>query len=295
LTGAQKPGYGSSDFDRNFIKCIKTIIARLESPKNQRVAPGIKVAFGDKLMYGTTVVKEDEHGINAFAPAEKHSLAGRLNTIIDLYDANKNVKKRDFSLFTEFDQNVAYFECINGINVKQFENVVENKDVSAVLIGGYDSGNMPLQYKYYISTAVNSYNKPIAFLSHSDNGFAEIATTGRIGEFVKAGAIALGDMIKESAYQKMCFAMGLAKKKNLEGPEKISFVRKVMHTNFTGEIGDVFCEKGDVVYKELFPAKAFSVEDVENTLKECKEKNVSPVKSAVVLVDNKEIIKKKVV
>jgi L-asparaginase len=271
LTGAQKPGYGSSDFDRNFIKSIKAVLARLALPASKRIAPGIKVAFGDKLMLGTTVIKEDEHGINAFAPVEKHQLAGKLNTSIDLFDITRHVKRRKPSLFTEFDKSVAYFECINGIDVKQFESIIENPDVSAVLIGGYDGGNMPIQLKYYIATAVNSYNKPIAFLSHSDNGVAEMTTEGRIGEFVKAGGIALGDMIKESAYQKLCFAMGIFKQNNMPAQEKMAFVRKIMHTNFTGEISDHFCVEGDRVYTDIFPSKQITTEDIDAIIQKSTE------------------------
>ncbi len=271
LTGAQKPGYGSSDFDRNFIKSIKAILARLEKPTQKRIHGGVKVAFGDKLMLGTTVIKEDEHGINAFAPVEKHQLAGKLNTQIDLFDITRNIKKRPPVLFTAFDKNVAYFECISGIDVKQFETIIENPTVNAVLIGGYDGGNMPIQLKYYIATAVNSYNKPIAFVSHSDNGIVEMTSEGRIGEFIKAGAIALGDMIKESAYQKLCFAMGIAKAHNIAVQDKMSFVRKIMHTNFTGEISDHFCAEGDALYKKLFSAREFSSEEIDAYVQKSKE------------------------
>lgn len=275
LTGSQKPGYGSSDFDRNFIKAIKTILTRLDQPKGQRITPGVKIAFGDKLMIGTTAIKEDEHGINAFAPVEKHQLAGKLNMVIDLFDVNKHVKKRSFSLFTKFSKHVAYFECINGIEAKQFESIIENPDVHAILIGGYDGGNMPMYLKYYIATAVNSYHKPVAFISHSDNGIAEITLDGRIGQFVKAGAIALGDMIKESAYQKLCFAVGLVNLlKKLDAREKVEFVRKIMHTNFVGEISDKFCLEGDIVYKGIFCDKVFSDDDIQvfiNDLMENKE------------------------
>jgi len=272
ITGAQRPGYGSSDFDRNFIKAIKAIVTRLEQPEAKRVQPGVKVAFGDKLMIGTTVIKEDEHGINAFAPVEKHPVAGKLAYQIELYDIMSHVQKRPFTLFTAFDLNVAYYECINAIDITQFENLIENPDVSAILIGGYDTGNMPSQMKYYISTAVNSYNKPIAFISHNDNGVAEITRDGRIGEFVRAGGIALGDMIKESAFQKLCFAQGIVEKqKHLGKRERIEFVRKIMHTNLAGEISDHFCKAGDKVYKGIFSNKTFTDADIEKAIQEAKE------------------------
>ena len=272
FTGAQKPGYGSSDFDRNLIKAIKAIITRLEQPESERVRPGVKVAFGDKLMIGTTVIKEDEHGINAFAPVEKHPLAGKLAYTNELYDVLSHVQKRPFSFFTNFDTGVAYFECINAIDIKQFENLIENPDVTGVLIGGYDTGNMPTQMKYYIATAVNSYNKPICFISHNDNGVADITFEGRIGEFVKAGGIALGDMIKESAFQKLCFVQGItAMQKGLTGRERIEFVRKIMHTNLAGEISDLFCEKGDKLYKGIFCQRQFSDADIQKAILAAKE------------------------
>ncbi|OGY87083.1 MAG: hypothetical protein A2233_04000 [Candidatus Kerfeldbacteria bacterium RIFOXYA2_FULL_38_24] len=266
FTGAQKPGYGSSDFDRNFVKSIKAIITRLKQPVSERVRPGVKVAFGDKLMIGSTVIKEDEHGINAFAPVEKHPVAGKLAYQIELYDITKNVKKRPFTLYTEFDSGVAYYECISAIDIRQFERLIENPEVSAVLIGGYDTGNMPQQMKYYISTAVNSYDKPIAFISHNDNGIAEINASPRIKEFIKAGGIALGDMIKESAFQKLGFAQGVVKKLGLTGHEKMGFVRKFMHTNFVGEISDHFCYAGDLVYKKIFNAKTITDIDIQKSL-----------------------------
>lgn len=272
LTGAQKPGFGSSDFDRNFVKAIKAILRRLEYPEKSRPRPGIKVAFGDKLMIGTTVIKEDEHGINAFAPVDKHPLAGKLSHHVELFDITRNVKQRPLTLVTEFDKNVAYYECINAIDVKQFENYVENPDILAILIGGYDEGNMPTQMKYYIATAVNSYNKPIAYLSTTDNGIAEITLEGRKGEFVKAGGIALGDMIKESAYQKLCFAIGIVNRQaDIRGRDKIEFVRRIMHTNFVGEISDKYCQLGDKIYKNLFTERVFTDEDIQKAILDAKE------------------------
>lgn len=272
LTGSQKPGFGSSDFDRNFIKSIKAIITRLNQPKELQSRPGVKVAFGDKLMIGTTVIKEDEHGINAFAPVEKHPLAGTLSHHVEIFDITSTVKKRPFALFTAFNQRVAYFECITAIDIKQFENYIENPEIEAILIGGYDEGNMPTQMKYYIATAVNSYHKPICYVSTTDNGVAEITTAGRHGEFVKAGGIALGDMIKESAYQKLCFALGVAnKQKGLNDREKLEFVRKIMHTNFTGEISDKYCEKADRVYKGIFTEKSFTNEQIQESIIAVKE------------------------
>jgi L-asparaginase len=294
MTGAQKPGYGSSDFDRNFVKALKAVIRRLEIPEAVRPCPGVKVAFGDKLMIGSTVIKEDEHGINAFAPVEKHQLAGKLAYNIELYDIIRHVKKRPFTLLTDFDLGVAYFECINGIDIRQFENLIENPDVTAVLIGGYDTGNMPLQMKYYIATAVNSYNKPVCFISHNDNGTANVTSDGRIGEFVNAGGIALGDMIKESAFQKLCFAMGVAgKQKDLHGREKTAFVRKFMHTNFVGEISDKYCEDGDRVYKNLFSARVFTDADIEKAIVAAKEKPGTAMKSVKKHVAAKHVPKKK--
>ncbi|MEI8230357.1 MAG: asparaginase domain-containing protein, partial [Candidatus Peregrinibacteria bacterium] len=272
FTGAQKPGYGSSDFDRNFIKAVKAVITRLEQPEKNRIQPGIKVAFGDKLMIGTTVIKEDEHGINAFAPVEKHPLAGKLNYHIDLFDVTGHVKRRPFSLFTNFDPGVAYFECINAIDIKQFENLIENPEVSGVLIGGFDAGNMPMQMKYYIATAVNSYLKPIAFISHNDNGVIEMSAEGRSGEFIKAGGIALGDMIKESAFQKLSYAMGIGKmQKGLSGRDLIEFVRKMMHTNLAAEISDRFCAAGDTLYRGILSNRTFTDSDIQKAMDACKE------------------------
>ena len=279
FTGAQRPGFGASDFDRNFIRSIKGIIARLEQPKNRRVRAGVKVVFGDKLMLGSTVIKEDEHGINAFAPIEKHALAGRVGHQVDLYDISRDVTKRPFTLFTDFDIQVAYFECISAIDIQQFERYVENPDVSGILIGGYDEGNMPIQMKYYIATAVNSYNKPVAFVSNTDNGIAAPTLKGRNGEFIRAGAIALGDMIKESAFQKMCFAMGVAnKQKDLEARDRLELVRQVMHTNLCGEISDVYCEMGDMIYKNIFTRRKFSKQELATYLEGVNE--VKDVKKA---------------
>ncbi len=78
-------------------------------------------------------------------------------------------------------------------------------------------------------------------------------------------------MIKESAYQKLCFAMGIAKKKGFDGKERLSFVRKILHTNFAGEISDNYSEEGTTVYKDIFPAKQFSTEDIEKIIVDCIE------------------------
>ena len=278
FTGSQKPGFTSSDFDRNFIRSIKSIIARLESPEKVRPRAGVKVAFGDKLMLGSTVIKEDEHGINAFAPVEKHPLAGTLSHHVELNDVSRGSKKRPFTLFTDFDSQVAYFECISAIDIKQFEAFVENPEISGILIGAYDDGNMPTQMKYYIATAVNSYNKPVAFVATTDNGVAEIkeGASDSLSPFIKAGGIAMADTIKESGFQKLCFAMGLAKKEGLSGREKIEFVRQMLHTNFTGELSPRYTELGGKVYQGIFGDRNFSDDDIQKALTTHAEKVAKP-------------------
>jgi S-DNA-T family DNA segregation ATPase FtsK/SpoIIIE len=65
----------------------------------------------------------------------------------------------------------------------------------------------------------------------------------------EAGAIYAGDMIKESAFQKLQFAVGLAdKQKDLKGRARLEFIRAVMHTNFTGEISQTYCDLAKNVY-----------------------------------------------
>ncbi|MFA6422082.1 MAG: asparaginase domain-containing protein [Candidatus Buchananbacteria bacterium] len=268
LTGSQKPGFDFSDFDRNFTKSIKAIIARLEQPEDQRVKAGIKIAFGDKLLLGSTVVKEDEHGLNAFAPVAKRPLLGSLSYPIEIYNITKEVRNWPPLYFTDFNTNVAYFECVNAINIKQFERYVENNGISAVLVGAYDEGNMPAQMKYYIATAVNSLNIPVVVVSNTDNGVAKPSLDGRLGEFIKAGAIFVGDMIKESAFQKLQFAVGLADKQaDLKGRHRLEFIRAVMHTNLTGEISPLYCELAQKVYPGIFvEGESMNEEDVINRI-----------------------------
>ncbi len=266
LTGAQKPGFDFSDFDRNFVNAVKVIVTRLKQEKGVRHRAGIKVAFGDKLISGTTVVKEDEHGLNAFAPVPKHPLLGTLCNPIEIYDVI-NTRQRPLTLFTKFDTQVAYYECICAGDLKQFERIIENPNISAVLIGGFDEGNIPLQLKYYIATAVNSYWKPVAIISNTDYGIAHAASEGRFGEFTKAGAIMLGDMTKGAAFQKLQFAVGLANSQaDLSGRRRLEFIRKVLHTNLADEITEIECRKANEIYLGLFTEdnthEPFSEEEV---------------------------------
>ncbi|MFA5047568.1 MAG: asparaginase domain-containing protein [Patescibacteria group bacterium] len=287
LTGAQKPGFDFSDFDRNFTKSIKAILARLDQPEGERVKAGIKIAFGDKLLLGSTVVKEDEHGLNAFAPVAKRPLLGSLSHPIEIYNITKEVRDFPPLYFSDFNTNVAYFECINAINIRQFERYVENSDISAVLIGGYDEGNMPAQMKYYIATTVNSFNKPVVVVSNTDNGVAKPMLDGRLGEFIKAGAIFAGDMIKESAFQKLQFAVGLADKQtDLNGRHRLEFIRAVMHTNFTGEISPQYCESAKDVYRGIFVEEdPMDEEEVLNRIMKLSAIETEPIKNPIAVAE----------
>ena len=60
--------------------------------------------------------------------------------------------------------------------------------------------------------------------------------------------------------------MGIAKANNIPREEKMCFVRKIMHTNFAGEISDNFCADGDRVYKEIFLSRQFSNEEVDKMI-----------------------------
>ncbi|MFA5993246.1 MAG: asparaginase domain-containing protein [Candidatus Pacearchaeota archaeon] len=278
LTGAQKPGFDFSDFDRNFTNSVKVIIERLKQKNNNQVRAGVKLAFGDKLITGTTVTKEDEHGLNAFAPIPKHALAGVLCNPLELYHVVKT-RKRPFTLFTDFDTQVAYYECICAGDLKQFERLIENPKISAILIGGFDEGNMPLELKYYIATAVNSYEKPIVFISNTDYGVAKTTLEGRFGEFIRAGAISLADMTKGAAFQKLQFSLGLAKKqKDIYGRKRIEFIRRVLHTNLADETCEEECKKANLVYAGLFTEdktkELFSEDEIFNRITKSSEYNL---------------------
>ncbi|MFA6888217.1 MAG: asparaginase domain-containing protein [Candidatus Woesearchaeota archaeon] len=243
LTGSQRAG-----FDHSYTDLSENIAAAIEVGLHPSTGRGVKVVFGQHIIDGPTAVKVDEYGISAFRAAGNYRSAGSIGTSIRPFKRNQYSIDGAFNVFTEYDHNVVYHE-VNPFpsNVKQFERYVNAADVSGILIGAYDLGELSLEMVAHIHTAVKN-GKIIAYVSTPEYGSADLSTEGIPGEIIKAGAIALGPMTTDAAFQKLRYALGKANYAGLTDKAKLGAVIDILYTNLAGEIDSEFCIQARKIY-----------------------------------------------
>ncbi|MCR4368803.1 MAG: asparaginase [archaeon] len=188
------------------------------------------VVFNSKILRATRATKVNASEFGAFDSYDTEIL-GRIEQYIKLNEPYKKRGKRKPALHTKLEQEVATIKVYPGFDGGRIKLLIDD-GAAGIVIEGYGLGNLPLLdngLKEGIKYAEKK-NIPIALTSDCFLGsyWKEIYPL-EIGKRLKGmRVIHCYDMLTETAYVKMMWAMAITKKY----PE----IKKMMQTNYAGEI-----------------------------------------------------------
>ncbi len=185
---------------------------------------------GTKVRKMHTTRRDTFRSINALPIAKIEK--GKLK----LVDKNSNYKKRsneNVQLNDDLEEKVALIKSYPGIDADTIEYHLD-KGYKGIVLEGTGLGHCPENLLPSLERAKDS-NIPIIMTSQCLYGLVnmDVYSTGR--KIVSAGVISVFDMLPETAYVKLVWALGQT--------ENIEEVKKIMQTNIAGEIGEKSSEK----------------------------------------------------
>lgn len=231
LTGAQKSIYEKdNDAERN----IKLAVKAAKSDLGEVV-----IAFDNKVLRACRAQKYDSEGFNAFiTPAEetlgKEFKYAGLGSMLKLYDNRIPRSSGKGKLFTDFDTGVILYKPTSGSTADTLENYINDDKVSAAVISGFGTGNVPSRLGKQYASLVES-GKPVVQCTRCLKGRALVGTYAVSSEYANL-VISAGDMTEEAACQKTMYAVGVAKYEGRQGIDLISRVKDIILTPQRGDV-----------------------------------------------------------
>ncbi len=155
---------------------------------------------------------------------------------LKLVDKNLDYKKRsneNVQLHDDLEEKVALIKSYPGIEADIIDYHID-KGYKGIVLEGTGLGHCPENLLPSLERAKDS-NIPVIMTSQCLYGLVNmnVYSTGR--KIVSAGVISVFDMLPETAYVKLVWALGQT--------ENIEEVKKIMQTNIAGEIGEKSSEK----------------------------------------------------
>lgn len=183
------------------------------------------------LHRGTKVRKMHTSRRDTFRSINTSPLARVQNGGIEILDEQLKYKTRiggEVELHDAVESNVAFIKSYPGISGELIDYHVD-KGYKGIVLEGTGLGHCPEEIVPSIKRARDS-GIPVVMASQCLYGKVNmnVYSTGR--KLISAGVISAGDMLPETAYVKLCWALGQT--------DEIEEVEKTMQTNIAGEIED---------------------------------------------------------
>ena len=183
------------------------------------------------LHRGTKVRKMHTSRRDTFRSVNTSPLARVQNGGIEILDEQLRYKTRtngEVELHDAVESNVAFIKSYPGISGELIDYHID-KGYKGIVLEGTGLGHCPEEIIPSIKRARDS-RIPVVMASQCLYGKVNmnVYSTGR--KLITAGVISAGDMLPETAYVKLCWALGQT--------DEIEEVEKTMQTNIAGEIED---------------------------------------------------------
>lgn len=227
LTGSQLPiGTIRTDGKENLITAIEIAAAR---KNNKPVISEVCIYFEYQLYRGNRTHKFNSEHFQAFQSANYPILAEAGVHI--KYDFNALYKPSSKKLTThiKLDSNIAILKLFPGINQNVVNAILTIKDVKAVILETFGSGNCTTE-KWFISALKKAIDSGIIILNvtQCNAGAVEQGKYETSAELNKVGVISGNDITTEAAVAKLMYLLGAFKDKNK--------IEKLLAENLRGEI-----------------------------------------------------------
>ena len=183
------------------------------------------------LHHGTKVRKMHTTRKDTFRSINTSPIAQVQNGNIEILDKKLKYKKRsndEVELHDAVESNVAFIKSYPGISGELIDYHID-KGYKGIVLEGTGLGHCPEEIIPSIKRARDS-GIPVIMTSQCLYGHVNmnVYSTGR--KLITAGVISAGDMLPETAYVKLCWALGQT--------DEIEEVEKTIQTNIAGEIED---------------------------------------------------------
>ncbi|MCZ3365236.1 MULTISPECIES: Glu-tRNA(Gln) amidotransferase subunit GatD [Methanobacterium] len=230
LTGAQRSSdRPSSDAFLNLLNSVTA--AKSDIAEVMVCMHGTEDDTYCDLHRGTKVRKMHTSRRDTFRSINTSPLARVQNGGIEILDEQLMYKTRtdgEVELQDAVESNVAFIKSYPGISGEIIEYHMD-KGYKGIVLEGTGLGHCPEEIIPSIKRARDS-GIPVVMTSQCLYGKVNmnVYSTGR--KLINAGVISAGDMLPETAYVKLCWALGQT--------DEIEEVEKTMQTNIAGEIED---------------------------------------------------------
>ncbi|MDH6310829.1 L-asparaginase [Dysgonomonas sp. PFB1-18] len=209
LTGAQLPiGKLRTDAKENLITALE--IAADKDILGNPIVPEVCVFFQNDLLRGNRSTKVNADNFNAFKSYNYPNLA---KSGIQIRYDRKVIHQPDYDKKTVFhyrlDNRIGTLKLFPGIDRQTVEAILTLKNIKAIIMETYGSGNAPLS-PWFIDLIRETVKRGVVILNitQCNTGMVDMQRyeTGR--ELLKAGVISGSDATFEAAITKLMFLIG---------------------------------------------------------------------------------------
>ena len=229
ITGAQLPiGKLRTDGKENLLTSIEIAAAR--NAQGEPMVPEVCIFFENRLMRGNRTTKINAEGFNAFRSYNFPSLADAgIHIKYDTHLIRRPDVHRPFRPHYLLDNNIIILTLFPGIRQEFVDSVLQMKNLKALIIKTYGSGNAPQKpWLFEKLKALDERGVILVNITQCSQGTVEMHRYETGLQLLQAGAVNGYDGTLESTVTKLMFLLG----HNYSKEE----ILRLMNTSIAGEI-----------------------------------------------------------